>query len=185
MKRAILYITAFAVVICLNGFPLLAQGRGRGGGMAGGPPMGQGMNPGQQMGHGPMQGQQPGMQNPGMSRGPNSRNNMPRMGRMKSPDQLLMQNPRLSNRLQTLLPAGENVQQAANGFKNLGQFVASVEISHNLNIPFDQFKNKMTSGDNLGKAVHAFDPTLTHKQIKSQVKKAKHEAKREIKASHS
>ncbi len=190
MKRAILYTTAFAVLICLSGLPLMAQGRGggmagggmgRGPGMAGGPAMGQG----QQMGHGPMQGQQPGMDNGGMNRGPNDRNNGTSMGGMKTPDQLLSQNTKLSSRLQTLLPAGENVQTAASGFKNLGQFVAAVHISHNLNIPFDQFKDKVTSGDSLGKAVHTLSPNLNHKEIKSQVKKGKHQAKEDIKVSHS
>lgn len=186
MKRAILHITALAVLLSLSGFPLMAQvhaGGVPGGGMGHTPGMGQtpGMGHDPQIGHGPMQPGQPGMRNPGINQGPNSRNNMPRMGRIKTPDQLLAQNPKLSSRLKTMLPSGENVMEAANGFKNLGQFVASAEISHNLNIPFDQFKSKVTSGDNLGKAVHALDPTLTRKQVKAQVKKAKHEAKREIK----
>lgn len=190
MKRAILHATAFAVLLCLSGFPLMAQvhaGGVPGGGMGHGPGMGQepGMGQGPQMGHGPMRPGQPGMRSPGINGSPNSRNNMPRMGRMKTPDQLLAQNPKLSSRLKTMLPSGENVMEAANGFKNLGKFVASVEISHNLNIPFEQFKDKVTSGKSLGKAVHALDPTLTHKQIKSQVKKAKHEAKKEIKNSRS
>lgn len=185
MKRAILVTTAFAVLACLSGLPLMAQARG--GGMGQGPAMGPpGTNQqGQPMGQGPTMGRQPGMENGGMDRGPNARDNMPPMGRMKTPDQLLSQNPQLSNKLQTLLPAGENVQTAAAGFKNLGQFAAAVHISHNLNIPFEQFKGKVTSGDSLGKAVHTLNPNLSHKQVKAQVKKGKHQAKADIKASHS
>lgn len=181
MKRAILLITTFAVLLGLSVFPLMAQGRG-GAGMGGNPGMGQGRGPGMGPGNGPM-GRQPGMGEPGMHGDTNTTTNGPMM-HQKSPSQLLAQNTQLSEKLQNLLPPDEKVQEAASGFKNLGQFVAAVHVAHNLNLPFDQFKNKVTSGDNLGKAIHSLDPKLSHKQIKSQVKKAKHEAKADIKASH-
>lgn len=183
MKRIILFITAFAMTLCLSVFPLMAQGRG-GGGMAGNPGMNQGRGTGQgQMGNGPMV-RQPGMERPGMGRNTNTINNAPMMHK-KTPSQLLAQNAKLSEKLQNLLPADEKVQEAASGFKNLGQFVAAVHVAHNLNIPFGQFKDKVvTSGDSLGKAVHALNPNLSHKEIKTQVKKGKKEAKKDIKASH-
>ena len=106
------------------------------------------------------------------------------MPRMKTPDQLLSQNTKLSSKVQTLLPDGTKVQEAATGFKTLGEFVAAVHISKNLNIPFDQLKNKVTSGDSLGKALKELNPTMDHKQIKSEVKKGKQEAKEDIKGSH-
>ncbi len=56
----------------------------------------------------------------------------------------LTHNPALASKLQALLPAGTNLQTAASGFKNLGQFVAAVHVAHNLNISFDQLKAKMT-----------------------------------------
>ena len=59
-------------------------------------------------------------------------------------------------------PAGTSVQQACVGFRNLGQFVAAVNVSHNLGIPFVQLKARMT-GDNamsLGQAIHALRPTV-------------------------
>lgn len=188
MKRAILLATAFVVSICLSGFPLMAQvheGGVPGGSMGHGRTMGQqpGMNHGPQMGHSPMQGQQPQMGNHGINPRPNAR--MARMHMKKSPAELLAQNTRLSGRLKTMLPTGENVQQAASGFKNLGKFVAAVNISHNLDLPFNQFKSKVTSGDSLGKAIHKMDSTLTHKEIKSQVKKAKRQARKQIHASRS
>lgn len=185
MKRAILYSTAFAVLLCLSGLPLMAQVHAGGvpGGMGQRPGMGQepGTGNGPQMGHGLEQNQQPGMGN----RMPNGRTRMPRMHHLKTLDEKLAQNTRLSSSLKPLLPSGENVLEAANGFKNLGQFVAAVHVSHNLNIPFNKYKSKVTSGDSLGKAVHSLKPTMTHKQVKSVVKQAKHEAKRQIKASHS
>jgi hypothetical protein len=78
----------------------------------------------------------------------------------KTPDQLLTQNTKLSGKLQSLLPAGTNLQQAAQGFKNLGQFVAAVHVSHNLGIPFDQLKAKMIGPpkESLGQAIHALKP---------------------------
>lgn len=185
MKRAILLSTAFAILVCLSGLPLMAQGRSGGGNPGGGPGMGQGQGPGMgpgQMGNGPMS-QQPPMGNPGMGRGTNTTTNQ-RMGQMKTPSQLLQQNTKLSSKLQTLLPKGTNVEQAASGFRNLGEFVAAVHISKNLNIPFDQFKEKVTNGDSLGKALRKLNPSLSHKEVKSQVKKAKKEAKADIKASH-
>jgi len=69
-------------------------------------------------------------------------------------------NPQLSQRLQGMLPAGMTVDQAAAGFKNLGQFVAAVNVSKNLGIPFDQLKAQMTgpSAKSLGNAIHTLKP---------------------------
>src|SRR5512136_1599780 len=58
----------------------------------------------------------------------------------KTPSELLAHNTKLSSKLQSLLPPGTNLQTASQGFKNLGQFVAAVHVSHNLGIPFDQLK---------------------------------------------
>ena len=55
-----------------------------------------------------------------------------------------VKNPRLEARLLGLLPAGTTVQDASQGFKNWGQFVAAVHVSNNLNIPFADLKAKMT-----------------------------------------
>jgi hypothetical protein len=43
-----------------------------------------------------------------------------------------------------MLPAGMTVTDAAQGFKNWGQFVAAVHVSNNLGLPFDQLKSLMT-----------------------------------------
>jgi hypothetical protein len=177
MKRAILLSAAFAVSICLSGLPLMSQGRSGGMGPGGG--MGQEQGPGQ-MGQSNPTARQPTMGEPGMDRTTTNQT----MPKMKTPDQLLSQNTKLSSKVQTLLPDGTKVQDAASGFKTLGEFVAAVHISKNLNIPFDQLKNKVTSGDSLGKALKELNPTMDHKEIKSEVKKGKQEAKEDIKASH-
>lgn len=176
MKRAVLFATSVAVLFCLSGLPLFAQGRS-GGGM--GPGQGPGSEPGQ-TGQNDPTARQPGMGEPGMDRTTTNET----MPKMKTPDQLLNQNPKLSSKVQTLLPDGTKVQDAAAGFKDLGEFVAAVHISKNLNIPFDQFKNKVTSGDSLGKALKELNPTMDHKEIKSEVKKGKQQAKEDIKSSH-
>ncbi len=102
----------------------------------------------------------------------------------KSPDQLLSQNTKLSEKLQGLLPAGTDLQQAAQGFKNLGQFVAAVHVSHNLGIPFDQLKAKMIGppAESLGKAIQALQPAAN---AKMESKKAGKQAKQDINDSKS
>jgi hypothetical protein len=93
----------------------------------------------------------------------------------------IQQNPELSAKLQSLLPkTGPNstLAGAAMGFKNEGQFIAALHISHNLNIPFDQLKAKMT-GDpsmSLGKAIHALNPSMPPKDLDREVNKAEKEA---------
>lgn len=97
----------------------------------------------------------------------------------KSVSDLLTQNTKLSAKLQSLLPAGTNLQQAASGFKNLGQFVAAVHVSHNLGISFSALKTEMTGPDHdsLGQAIHDLQPAVN---AKNESKKATKQAKRDI-----
>jgi hypothetical protein len=93
---------------------------------------------------------------------------------------LVSDHPALASNLQKLLPAGTNLDAAAAGFKNMGQFVAAVHVSNNLNIPFDQLKTKMTTGHmSLGEAVHTLKPELSKDAATTEVKKAETEAKTE------
>ena len=49
---------------------------------------------------------------------------------------------------------------AASGFRNLGQFVAAVNVSNNLGIPFAQLKTRMVDdGMSLGQSIQALKPT--------------------------
>ena len=97
----------------------------------------------------------------------------------KSISQKLAANPKLDSKLQSLLPAGTNLQTAASGFKNLGQFVSAVHVSHNLGIPFDQLKAKMVGppSESLGKAIHDLKPTAN---AKAETKKAESEAHQDL-----
>jgi hypothetical protein len=79
--------------------------------------------------------------------------------------QKIAANPALVARLQPLLPSGMTIATAATGFKNQGQFVAALHVSHNLNIPFAQLKADMTGSnrDSLGQAIHELRPTANAK----------------------
>ena len=82
-------------------------------------------------------------------------------GTTLSPVQLKVQShTQLASKLQSRLPAGTNVVKAASGFRNLGQFVAAVNVSHNLGIPFSKLKTDMvTNHMSLGQSIQALRPT--------------------------
>jgi hypothetical protein len=173
MRKTLFLITALACGLCLSDASLLAQhgGGGHGGGMGGGAGMG-------------------GEMRSGMGGGMSSRANSPGhmgngMGMMQSgaslgkqsPSETLPKSPHLSSKLQSLLPAGTNLKSAATGFKNLGQFIAAVHVSHNLGIPFEDLKQRIVSGDSLGKAIQAFKPNVNSKH---EAKKAKDQSKQDL-----
>jgi hypothetical protein len=88
-------------------------------------------------------------------------------GTSKTPSDQLATKPKLTSKLQSLLPSTMTPQQACAGFKNLGQCVAAIHVSHNLNIPFTDLKDKMLgtlSTDpqakpmSLGKAIQTLAP---------------------------
>ena len=97
------------------------------------------------------------------------------------------QNAGLSTQLQPLLPAGATLSGAAAGFRNQGQFVSALHVAHNLNIPFDQLKAKMTGNDpvSLGKAIQELRPDLNDKTIKDNTKLADRQAERDLEQSES
>ena len=67
-----------------------------------------------------------------------------------SPNEVLTRNTRLDSTLTTklqsknLLPAGTDLKSACAGFRNLGQCMAAIHVSHNLNISFACMKADMT-----------------------------------------
>ena len=184
MKRAFLLLTALSVTLFFGTTSLFAQ---HGGGHPGGAPSGVGGGAG--MGNPGMGGA--GMGNSGMGgmRG-NSTMGGPDMHNQSvshsSPTSLLSSNPKLESTLQTrlgsMLPAGTSLTDAASGFKNLGEFVAAVHVSHNLGISFDDLKGKMTSGDSLGTAIKELKPDVNSK---AEAKKADKQAKADIEESKS
>jgi len=73
--------------------------------------------------------------------------------------QKLAKNTNLASKLQARLPAGTNLMEAADGFRNLGQFVAAVNVSNNLNVPFDKLKADMvTKKMSLGQSIQDLRP---------------------------
>lgn len=116
----------------------------------------------------------------------------------KSPTTLLEQNTQLAKNLASFFPDGTNLSAQANGFKNLGEFVSAVHVSHNLTIPFDQLKctqlgtAKATGlgavclptvtnaeGMSLGRAIQRIKPDVDSGQA---VRNAERDAKRDIEA---
>lgn len=107
----------------------------------------------------------------------------------RAPGQLLSQNTQLSSKLSGLLPAGTDLQTAASGFRNLGQFVAAVHVSHNLDIPFAQLKcaelattpacpgmTVPSKSSHLGQAIQTLKPSMSSTDSKSAAKQAEKEA---------
>ena len=163
MKRIFVTITLAAAAAFILAIPAAAQGRSQshpgGGSAAGGSMAG---------GHGMDASGTPGPHSTG---------------------QLLTQNTQLASKLTSLLPTGTNLQTAASGFRNLGQFVAAVHVSHNLGIPFDQLKctelatadacGTMTlppKGSHLGQAIQTLKPAMSSTDSKSAAKQAEKEA---------
>ena len=68
--------------------------------------------------------------------------------------QKLQKNTNLASKLESRLPKGTDLMTAAEGFRNLGQFVAAVNVSKNLGLDFDQLKTAMVDdGMSLGQAI--------------------------------
>ena len=72
----------------------------------------------------------------------------------------LQKNTNLAGKLESRLPKGTDLMLAAEGFRNLGQFVAAVNVSNNLNIDFAQLKMSMVDdGLSLGQSIQKLRPT--------------------------
>jgi hypothetical protein len=101
----------------------------------------------------------------------------------------LQNDPALASKIKTLLN-GEDLKTAEMGFRDRGQFLATINVSKNLGIPFDQLKTTVTGINaqgqsvstpmSLGKAIQELKPTLTHDQMNDAVKKAEKQAAEEI-----
>jgi len=71
-------------------------------------------------------------------------------GTPSSPTNVLSKNSKLDSKLTStlqskgLLPAGTDLKDACAGFKNLGQCMAAIHVSHNLDVPFACMRSNMT-----------------------------------------
>ncbi len=181
MRRTSLVVSAFAM-ISMIGVPALAQ-RGRGAA-----PAGAGADRAS-MGH----------DNSAMSsHGAGSASS-------SSPMNVLERNSKLDGKLTSklqskgLLPAGTDLKTACFGFKNLGQCIAAIHVSHNLKIPFACLQADMTgtapatnagcasatggSKMSLGKAIQTLSPNTA--DAKGEAKRGTKEADQDITDSES
>ena len=134
MLKRLVAVPMFVAGVWLATTAMAAQGRGQGG-----PPAGVGAGAGA---HGSLG--MPGSQKVDSIGGPNGRGATHSaaakpLGPM-SPTSLLDQNTKLAAKLAAFFPPGTDLTTEASGFKNLGQFVSAVHVSHNLGIPFDNLK---------------------------------------------
>jgi hypothetical protein len=94
--------------------------------------------------------------------------------------QKLQQNTNLASKLQSRLPPGTNLNTAAGDFRNLGQFVAAVNVSNNLGLDFQTLKTAMTKdGKSLGQAIQAQKTTVDGTTVAAH---AEHDADMEIRS---
>jgi hypothetical protein len=136
---------------------------------------------GRPSGVGPSNTGRPTMSEPGMNRA--SAGSMS----SQSPTTLLTNNSHLNTALTNTLQKsgisipGGSLQSACDGFKNLGQCVAAMHVSKNLDIQggFDALKAKMTGSNSisLGQAIQQLDPNA---DAKKESKKATKQANQDI-----
>ena len=179
--------TAVTMTIVIAGASLLtvavaAQGRGQGG-----PPAGVGGGFGAHSGLGLPGSNGHGATHPAASAP---------LGPM-SPTTLLQQNSKLESKLASFFPSGTDLLAESSGFKNLGQFVSAVHVSHNLGIPFDRLKcselgTKTASASGtvcpssvtnegpagLGKSIQTLKPTAKSQQV---IQEANRQSEQDIK----
>lgn len=105
-----------------------------------------------------------------------------------NPGGVLDHNSHLATKLETLLGIASpgtpgaltSLKGDTSGFKNFGQFVAAVHVSHNLGIPFSELQAKMTGSNavSLGKAIQELKPQAN---AKDEAKKATTQADNDVK----
>ena len=94
--------------------------------------------------------------------------------------QKLQKNTHLADKLRTRLPKNTDLMYAAEGFRNLGQFVAAVNVSNNLGLDFTELKTRMVDdGMSLGQAIQDTKKTV---DVETAVRKAETEADSMIKS---
>jgi hypothetical protein len=91
--------------------------------------------------------------------------------------QKLQRNTNLASKLQSRLPVGTDLNTAASGFRNLGQFVAALNVSNNLGIPFTELKTRMVDQKmSLGQAIQDARPSTTETTTTTAVHRAETDA---------
>jgi hypothetical protein len=119
---------------------------------------------------------------------PASNSNRPDNGptnelQMKSIDQVLHDDARLSAKLQDMLPADVSPQQACAGFKTLEQCVTAIHLAQNLKLPFADLKAKTTGKGSVG-LQKAIEQMAANANAKDELKKAKKQAADDMKGTN-
>jgi hypothetical protein len=80
--------------------------------------------------------------------------------RVEAAQQQLSQAPMVMARIRPLLPQGVDPNGAASGFGNLSEFISTLHVSDNLDIPFHELKARVTGPDgrSLGDAIRELRP---------------------------
>ena len=79
-----------------------------------------------------------------------------------------------NTRLAALVPAGLSPEDACRGFGDLGACSAALHAAQNLNIPFADLKDRLTSGQSLATVIHAFKPRVdSHREAQRAEKQAR------------
>jgi hypothetical protein len=99
---------------------------------------------------------------------------------MKSIEQVLHDDARLSAKLQDMLPADVSPQQACAGFKTLEQCVTAIHLAQNLKLPFADLKAKTTGKGSIG-LQKAIEQMAAYANAKDELKKAKKQAADDMK----
>ena len=102
---------------------------------------------------------------------------------MKSIEQVLHDDARLSAKLQDMLPADMTPQQACAGFKTLEQCVTAIHLAQNLKLPFADLKAKTTGKRSVG-LQKAIEQMAANANSKDELKKAKKQAADDMKGTN-
>ena len=82
-----------------------------------------------------------------------------------------------NTRLAALVPAGLTPEDACRGFKDLSECSAALHVAQNLNIPFADLKDRVTSGQSLGTAIHGLKPKADSRK---EVQRAEEQARQDL-----
>ena len=102
---------------------------------------------------------------------------------LKSIDQVLRDDPKLSAKLQDMLPADVSPQQACAGFKTLEQCVTAIHLAQNLRLSFPDLKAKTTGKGSVG-LQKAIEQMAANANAKDELKKAKKQAGDDMKGTN-
>lgn len=82
-----------------------------------------------------------------------------------------------NTRLAALVPAGLTPEDACRGFKDVVECSAALHVAQNLNIPFADLKDRVTSGQSLGTAIHALKPKA---DTRREIQRAEEQARKDL-----